>query len=167
MKPRTGWVVALAAAVVMPLATAQMISLGDAGASSARKGHLVLLSDDVTVAAGKADVVELRFRIDEGYHINSHTPKNVLLIPTALKLDAAHGVTVLGEEYPAGRPFQVGKGKDSMSLEVYQGEFRVRVKLLAVRGGQTLTGVLRYQACDDASCFPPKSIPIRVAVNAR
>jgi hypothetical protein len=61
----------------------QDISLGGARAE-AHKGHVVLVSDAVQVVAGKPEVVELRFRVDQGFHINSHTPKDDLLIPTVV-----------------------------------------------------------------------------------
>jgi hypothetical protein len=162
-----GFLVAALLSTGSLMSVAQGISLGDAPGAAAKKGHLLQLSDVVTVDAGKAEFVELRFKVDEGYHINSHTPKDPLLIATALKFEEAPGVKVLAEEYPKGAAFQLGQGKDSMALDVYQGEFRVRVKVLAQRGGQTLLGTLHYQACDDASCFPPKNLPVKVAVEAK
>jgi hypothetical protein len=166
-KQRIAIVAAALALVGIPLALAQGISFGDAPSGAAKKGHVVMLSDGVSVAAGKAEYVELRFRVDEGYHINSHTPKDPLLIPTAVKLNDNAAVKVLGEEYPKGAPVKLGQGADAMTLDVYQGEFRVRVKVLADKGGQTLLGALHYQACDDASCFPPKTLALRVAVEAK
>jgi len=146
-------------------AVAQGISFGDAPA--AKKGHVVLLSDGVDVAAGKVQWVELRFRVDPGFHINSHAPKDPLLIGTALKLDTGHGVDVQGMDYPKGAAFQLGQGKDAQMLDVYQGEFRMRVRLIADPGNTTMSGTLRYQACDDAACFPPKNLDVKVAVNSK
>jgi DsbC/DsbD-like thiol-disulfide interchange protein len=144
---------------------AQSIELGDARAA-ARKGHVTLLSDSVNLSAERVQTVELRFRIDPGFHINSHTPKDELLIPTELKLDSANGVQVVGEQYPAGSPFHLAVGNGE-TLDVYQGEFRVTVKLSATQGAKDLTGALRYQACDNAACFPPKTLPVKVALSGR
>jgi hypothetical protein len=144
---------------------AQEIRLGEGRAASGQ-GHVVLLSDAVQVEAGKPAVVELRFRVEPGFHINSHAPKDELLIPTVLKLDAGGAVQVLAEEYQPGTAFrlQVGGGE---TLDVYQGEFRVTVKMVAAKGASTLVGSLRYQACDNAACFPPKTLAVRVAVTGR
>src|SRR5580698_1396488 len=71
------------------------------GVSPVRKAHLVLLTDGVTVKPGTEQVVVLRFRVDEGYHINSHVPMDDLLIPTTLKLTPGM-VKVVGTEYPKG-----------------------------------------------------------------
>jgi hypothetical protein len=154
----------LVALVGCCVARAQEVRLGD-GRVAAAKGHVVLLSDAVEVEAGKASVVELRFRVEPGFHINSHTPKDELLIPTVLKLDAG-AVKVAAEEYGAGTAFrlQVGAGE---TLDVYQGEFRVVVRLVAPKGASTLVGALRYQACDKAACFPPRTLPVVVAVTGR
>jgi DsbC/DsbD-like thiol-disulfide interchange protein len=146
-------------------ARAQEIQLGEARAA-AHKGHVTLLSDGVTLSPAKMQTVELRFRVEPGFHINSHAPKDELLIPTELKLDNAGGVTVLGEQYPAGMPFRLAVG-DGETLDVYQGEFRVTVRLTAAQGASLLTGSLRYQACDNAACFPPRTLPVKVALSGR
>jgi len=143
---------------------AQDIRLGDAPV--AHKGHVELLSDAVEVKAGEPQVVELRFRVQDGFHINSHTPKDELLIPTVLQLNAASGMKLVEEEYPKGSTFRLPLDKTE-TLDVYQGEFRVSVRLVAPKGSSTLTGLLKYQACDNAVCYPPKTLPVLVAVTGR
>ena len=153
-----------ACAVVSLAGAAQQIDLGQARVAG--KEHVQLLSDAVNVAAGKAQDVELRFRVDDGFHINSHTPKDELLIPTALKLDAANGQQVLGESYPAGVSFTLPIGAGE-TLDVYQGEFRVMLRVVVPKGSSTLNGTLHYQACDNAACFPPRNLAVHVVVTAR
>ena len=121
------------------------------------------LSDSVEVEAGKPEVVELRFRVEDGFHINSHAPKDELLIPTVLTIS---GAKVVGTEYPKGMPFKLGFG-DGEVLDVYQGEFRVKVTLVAAKGASSLVGALRYQACDKSVCLPPRTVPVKVAVTGR
>ncbi len=146
------------------LLSAQTIQLGDPHQPRG-KDHVHLVSDAVEVKAGHEQLVELRFRVDDGYHINSHTPKDELLIPTELKLNSGGrtGVDVLKEIYPAGSSFRLKVG-DGETLDVYQGEFRVQVRMIADPGSSTMTGVLRYQACDSSACFPPRTLPVQVAV---
>ncbi|MGA8940329.1 MAG: protein-disulfide reductase DsbD domain-containing protein [Acidobacteriaceae bacterium] len=122
-----------------------------------------LVSDAVQVLAGEPQVVELRFRVDDGFHINSHTPDDQLLIPTVLRLDAGSRVKVEDELYPKGSTFRLPLGSGE-TLDVYQGEFLVKVRLVAAKGASTLTGALHYQACDNASCFPPRTLRVMVAV---
>ncbi len=46
----------------------------------------------VQVRAGGSKDVPLDFRVESDFHINSHTPKSPLLIPTVLKLSPAQQV---------------------------------------------------------------------------
>lgn len=149
--------------------TAQEIQLeeGTRPAGSVRVNHVSLLTDSVEVAAGRPQTVELRFRVDPGFHINSHTPKDELLIPTSLTFQGAVATRVLGTEFPKGTPFRLNIGSGEL-LDVYQGEFRVTLKLAQLAAGTSdIIGTLRYQACDSAACFPPRLLPVRIALAVR
>ncbi len=52
----------------------------------------------VQVRAGASTDVSLDFRIGSEFHINSHTPKSELLIPTVLKLPGARPSDGCGRE---------------------------------------------------------------------
>jgi hypothetical protein len=144
------------------MSRAQEIRLDDG--TAVKKPHLVLLTDGVNVKPGVEQVVELRFRVDPGFHINSHAPMDDLLIPTTLKF-APGMVKVAGTDYPMGEIIKLtGTGE---GLEVYQGEFKVRVTLVAPRGFSTMTGTVKYQACDNEACFPPKTLTVKLAVTAK
>jgi hypothetical protein len=140
---------------------AQEIRLGDAPV--AHRTHVEFLSDAAEVKAGETQVVELRFRVEDGFHINSHTPKDELLIPTAIRFNTGSVVKVVDQQYPKGSTFRLPVNP-SETLDVYQGEFRVSVRVVAPKGSSTLVGVLKYQACDNAVCYPPKTLPVVVAV---
>ena len=151
---------------MLPLIAAGQIQLGSPDRpNEVKKQHVELLTDSLQITANKPQDVELRFRVGSGFHINSHTPKDELLIPTELKLHPGT-LRISDEQYPPGSRFHlpIGNGED---LDVYQNEFRVAIRLEAPRGVSTLTGMLRYQACDNASCFPPRTLPVKIAVNAR
>jgi hypothetical protein len=124
-------------------------------------------ASSAVVVPGKPSQVELRFRVKDGYHINSNKPKSELLIPTTLKLDPPSDLASEGVVYPPGKdlsfPFD-----PSEKLNVYSGEFTVLTKLSAARtanpGNFTVHGELKYQACSDNACFPPKNIPLQFDV---
>lgn len=156
----------ISAALILPLVSTAQIQLGDINRTTeAKKQHVELLTDSLQLAANKPQDVELSFRVEAGYHINSHKPKDELLLPTELKLDAG-SFHIAGQQYPPGSRFhlQVGSGED---LDVYQGEFRIALRIEAPKGDSTLSGSLRYQACDNAACFPPRTLPVKIAVTAR
>jgi len=142
-------------------ARAQEIRLGDAPV--AHKAHVELLSGAVGVKAGEPQVVQLRFRVEDGFHINSHTPKDETLLPTLIRFNIGSEVKVVDQQYPKGSTFRLAVDAGE-TLDVYQGEFRVSVKVVAPKGASTLVGVLKYQACDNAVCYPPKTLPVVVPI---
>ena len=152
----------LAAAVAGP-ATAQ---LGNMDAAGKPKSYVLYAAEPQTVPAGKHAVLELRFHLVQGYHVNSHTPKSDLLIPTALTLQPADGVKASPPEYPAGQPFSFSFDPND-KLDVYASDFTVKLPVVAIAGAHTVDGSLKYQACDHASCYPPKALPVRVVFTAK
>jgi DsbC/DsbD-like thiol-disulfide interchange protein len=120
----------------------------------------------VTVKANKAAEVELHFRIEEGLHINSHTPKLEFLIPTDLSIPEDSGVRLESAIYPPGEEF-VQPADPSMKLNVYTGEFVIQARLIAAPGDHPIQAKLRYQACDKNVCLPPKTITASIDVVAR
>ena len=121
----------------------------------------------VAAEPGKPTQVPLNFRVAPGFHINSNTPRDEFLIPTALKMDLAAGIVVGKIEYPAGQDVSFPFSPDS-KLNVYSGDFTIHLMLdpstSVVPGSYAMHGVLRYQACDNAQCFPPKTLPVTFEV---
>jgi hypothetical protein len=130
------------------------------------KSYVVYSAEQQVVTAGKRSVLELHFRVVEGFHVNSHTPKSELLIPTQIVLQPAAGVKAEALEYPAGTSYSFSFDP-SEKLDVYSGAFTVKVPVVAEAGAHTLAGSLRYQACDHAACYPPKSLPVEVLFTAK
>jgi hypothetical protein len=130
------------------------------------KSYVVYSAEQQVVTAGKRSVLELHFRVVDGFHVNSHTPKSELLIPTQIVLQPAAGVKAEALEYPAGTLYSFSFDP-SEKLDVYSGAFTVKVPVVAEAGAHTLAGSLRYQACDHASCYPPKSLPVEVLFTAK
>jgi DsbC/DsbD-like thiol-disulfide interchange protein len=130
------------------------------------KQYVSYAAEEQVVKAGKKSVVELRFKVADGFHVNSHTPKSELLIPTNLTLQPAPGVKAAAIEYPAGTEYSFSF-EPGEKLDVYSGAFTVKLPVVAEAGSHTVDGVLRYQACDNAACYPPKSLPVQVVVTAK
>jgi hypothetical protein len=121
----------------------------------------------VTAQRAQQTMVNLDFRIPPGYHINSNTPKSEFLIPTALKMDLPTDIILGKIEYPAGEERSFPFSPDE-KLSVYSGDFTIAVAVhplhSVVPGKYQMRGVLRYQACDNAACYPPKSLPVSFEV---
>jgi|SRR5580698_5122051 hypothetical protein len=117
----------------------------------------------VTAVQGKPATVPLLFRVASGYHINSNQPKSEFLIPTALKVEATTDIVIGKTTYPEGKDMSFAFDPDE-KLNVYTGDFSVDVlvrPLLSVQPGKYIVrGTLKYQACDNAACYPPKQLPV-------
>lgn len=97
--------------------------------------------------------------IPGGLHVNSSRPASEYAIPTVVRLSGASGVRVTGLMYPKGknRKFQFSEN----SINVYEGRvsFPFTVTVPASFKGKTIrvTASVRYQACTDEVCYPPKT----------
>ena len=160
--PLLSAVLALAGVGMLP---AQQIGNLDAPAPKP-KSYVVYAAEPQNIVAGKRSVLELHFQVVDGFHVNSHTPKSELLIPTQILLQSAAGVKADAVEYPAGTSYSFSVDP-SEKLDVYTGAFTVKLAVVAEAGTHTVDGTLRYQACDHAACYPPKSLPVQVIFTAK
>jgi hypothetical protein len=119
--------------------------------------------DLVTAQRASQTVVNINFRVNRGFHINSNTPKSEFLIPTKLTMDLPTDIVLGKIEYPAGKDVTFPFSPDE-ALNVYTDDFTVAVTVhplhSVVPGKYVMHGSLRYQACDNAQCFPPKTLPV-------
>src|SRR5215469_8384960 len=121
----------------------------------------------VTAPRAAQTMVALDFRVSPGFHINSNAPKDEFLIPTALKMDLPTDIVLGKIEYPNGQDLAFPFMPDT-KLNVYSGDFTINLMVhplaSVVPGKYAMRGILRYQACDNAQCFPPKTLPINFDV---
>ncbi len=154
----------IAAAVI--LGVASLLAQGQSGLSRpASKFAAVeyLFPEQVTVPAGKASAVTLHFRVAQGLHINSHTPREEYLIPTAFSIPEGAGVRLEQADYPAGADFTLPLDPKE-KLSVYTGEFSIQARIVATAGDHLVEAKLRYQACDQNACMPPRTITVPIDV---
>ncbi|HUB01169.1 MAG TPA: protein-disulfide reductase DsbD domain-containing protein [Terriglobales bacterium] len=129
------------------------------------KGPVVTLTNSPTITAVQTQSASasLTFNVAKGYHINSNRPKSEFLIPTALKIDAATDIVIGKTIYPEGQDMSFAFAPDE-KLNVYTGDFNVDVMVHPLRsvqpGKYVVRGTLRYQACDNTACYPPKNLPV-------
>ena len=121
----------------------------------------------ITVTRGKSNSVNLRFRVSSGFHVNSNKPKSEFLIPTALKISAPTDIVIGKVTYPAGSEMSFSFSPED-KLSVYTGEFPVVVEVRplaeVIPAIYMIRGELKYQACDNAACYPPKKLPVQFEV---
>ena len=121
----------------------------------------------VTIERGKAGTFSVDVRIAAGFHINSNKPKDEYLIPTTLKMDPPSDVVITLIKYPQGEDLAFPFSPDQ-KINVYSGDITIHgvIKAMSTSGTGTyrVHGALKYQACDNAACYPPKSVPLQFEV---
>ncbi len=107
-----------------------------------------------------ANALVLEVHVRDGWHVNAHDPDRPYLIPTELTVEPPAGVTVVGIDYPDAvlRSLRFATGAP---LRLYEGRFDIGVRLSGATSG-TVMGRLRYQACSDDTCLPPRILPINL-----
>jgi hypothetical protein len=157
--------IGIAASLALGLATTA--AQGQAGTSvrSTTKPAAVayLYPEQVNLPAGKPATVALHFRVAPGLHINSHAPRDKFLIPTTFSIPEGTSVRLQGADYPTGTDFTPPLDPGE-KLNVYAGEFAIQARMVAAAGDHLVEGQLRYQACDQSACMPPKTITVAIDV---
>ena len=156
------------------LALAQTGALGadsPLGQVSPGKGHgpsVSLVSAPIpTVVRGQSGTVDLKFHVANGYHVNSNKPSEEFMIPTVLHLDATTDIVLGKIDYPTGQDLSFEFAPDQ-KLNVYTGTFTIGVLVRPLHtvlpSKYAMRGSLKYQACDDRACYPPKNLPVQFEV---
>ena len=103
--------------------------------------------------------VALRVSLPEGLHTQSNKPRDPLLIPTELTIDAPAGVRVKEIVFPPSTDLKQA-GQDQ-PLAVFEQTFVIGVQLAIAPGvpvGKLVVPMhLRYQACDANLCYAPST----------
>jgi len=119
----------------------------------------------LVVKRNEPPVQRLKVAIREGYHANSNKPSESYLIPFKLTWEPGplEAVEII---YP---PAKMEKFSFSEApLSIYDGALEVtsRFKKTATAqpGPAVMTGKLRYQACNDKMCLPPKTVEVKLTL---
>ena len=110
----------------------------------------------------------LEVQLEEHFHVHSNKPLEDYLIPTQLKVEPPVGFTVKEIVYPT--PILIDAGFSDQKLAVFEERFALGAWITAdasvAPGDYEIPASMRYQACDDEKCLPPKTkqIPLTVKV---
>ncbi|HSE15920.1 MAG TPA: protein-disulfide reductase DsbD domain-containing protein [Pyrinomonadaceae bacterium] len=105
--------------------------------------------------------------IPNGLHVQSSKPLDKFLVPTKLDVETPSGMQVGPISYPRPlmRKLKFSKG----AVAVYEGRalirFNVTVPANYSGGSGEIKGKLRFQACNDESCFPPVTREVKMWLN--
>jgi thiol:disulfide interchange protein DsbD len=118
------------------------------------------------VGAGGTVRVAISANLEEGWHVNANKPLEEFLIPTELTFPEDPRFTLKQVTYPEHKLFTFAFSPEP--LAVYEHNFTVYADLTiaadAPVGDLPIEASLRYQACNDKQCAPPKSVPVAIAL---
>lgn len=140
------------------------------GSSAANLPADVVVADaaKVEAQAGKSADAQVKLAVKEGYHINANPPSQYQ-IATQLTIEPAEGVAAGEPRYPDSvtRKFAFSE----QPLKVYEKEAVISVPLNvaanAAKGERRLSARLKFQACDEQVCYPPKTMQVSIPVTVQ
>jgi hypothetical protein len=131
--------------------------------ASAQQNKIIVTPPDPLVLkhGGSADQ-NLKVTVVSGFHVNNDKPKDEFLIP--LKLTWTGPLEAKTITYPKAEEIKVG----NQTLVVLTGSFVIHTNFNApsnlAPGSASMTGKLRYQACNNEMCFRPSSVDVKLPV---
>jgi len=136
-------------------------------AQSSSSGYLAV-GEPQKVAGKRGASVQSKIPVTvmTGYHVNSNTPSEEYLIPLKLTWTATGALEAGAITYPKGslEKYEFTEGKP---ISVYTGNFDLvanfKVAANAPAGPGVAAGKLKYQACSNKACYPPKTVDVNVS----
>jgi hypothetical protein len=148
----------------------------DAPATKVAGAHLELTSYATDQVATLGTHLSLVLDVRPAPKVHVYAPGASSYKPVRLALDAQPGLVVRSAQLPTPEDYFFKPLNEH--VPVYQHPFRIvqDVMLDPSREGSaalkdvtsmTITGTFEYQACDDAVCFPPQSIPLSWSIGVK
>lgn len=119
------------------------------------------------IKKGRSVRATVTMDIPNGLHVQSSKPLDKFLVATKLDVETPSGMNVGPISYPRPlmRKLKFSKG----NVAVYEGKamirFNVTVPANYSGGSGEIKGKLRFQACNDESCFPPVTREVKMWLN--
>ncbi|MEP6568537.1 MAG: protein-disulfide reductase DsbD N-terminal domain-containing protein [Acidobacteriota bacterium] len=116
------------------------------------------------IARGRTVQGTIVMDIPSGFHANSNRPSDKFLIATQLQVEAPKGIRVGPVVYPRSllRSLKFSKNK----VSVFEGRTTIRFSVTVPRNfsgnSAELKARLRFQSCNDDTCFPPQTREVKL-----
>src|SRR4051812_46351654 len=95
----------LCALLLMAFPVAQAQQIEGLPTPKKSKDHVVFVPEAQVVTAGKPTTLSVHFSVEDGFHINSHTPHSATLIPTRLAVQDDASANVRSVDFPKGHDY--------------------------------------------------------------
>ena len=121
-----------------------------------------------TIKRGGAAKATIVMDIPGGLHVNSNNPGSKYSIPTSVKA-GADGAKIGSVMYPRGKNRKLAFSEDTINVYENRAVFTFNVAVPAKFRGSVIKipVTVRYQACTDEVCYPPKNKEITLTARIR
>jgi cytochrome c biogenesis protein CcdA len=129
-------------------------------ASSQIRPELTPINGSSGAMAGSAVRLALRVVLPETHHMQSDRPSDPSYIATQLWLDTPEGITFSEVAFPPAIDFSLEGIPEPLEVlpPVFVAGVTLQIASDVPPGPVRLPGLFRYQACDDTTCFSPRTI---------
>jgi len=132
--------------------------------------HLTITTSTSAAPAAAGGKLSLYADVVPKPKMHVYSPDQTDYIPIALTIAAGPSFRLQPIRYPAAESFFFAPLNETQ--RVYSRPFRIEQPLIVGRDAPAslvVKGTIRYQACDDAICYLPQTIPVtwKVAVKGR
>lgn len=110
------------------------------------------------VEKGSVTEAVLTIALEKGWHVNANDPDRPFLIPTTLEVAEPEKAGVSSIRYPEAVVHGLGFAPGT-PLRLYEGTFAIRVRLAGDLPSR-FDATLGFQACNDETCLPPRTLPV-------
>jgi DsbC/DsbD-like thiol-disulfide interchange protein len=167
----TRLVLGLAAVVAVmpaPMSSASVDGMQSTSAvrATADTRHLTLTtsSTPATATPDRRVVLNVDVALKPRMHVYApDQPKGQDYLPIALTVTEGDGFRLEKPRYPSSEKFFFAPLKETQ--HVYSKPFRITQPIVLTRDSAseplTITGTVRYQACDDALCYVPQTVAVK------
>jgi DsbC/DsbD-like thiol-disulfide interchange protein len=130
--------------------------------------HLTLNTGSSRPSAAPGGTVSLFLDVTPNPGIHVYAPGATDYLPISLTLKPAQGAALVGRTvYPKSETLAF----EGEQVPVFQKKFRlaqdVAIARTANKGTMTISGTVKYQACDDTVCFIPATVPVTWTVTIK
>lgn len=123
----------------------------------------------ITLAKGESGEASVEVEVQKGFHVQANPASLPNLIPTTLTIDQVEKLEIGEPVYPSGTPHKLQSSPGD--IMAYDGTFAIKVPIKAAETLSSskiaVTGRLRYQACNEKTCFFPVTVPVSIPVRIK
>lgn len=115
-----------------------------------------------SVKKGATGEATLSITVEKGFHVQANPATEKYLIPTTLTPTPASGIEAGVAVYPTPKMHTMKGAEKPIATydETFVIKMPVTISPTAKSGAHKLPAKLRYQACNDITCFFPKTVDV-------